>query len=133
MISTDFHDPELPQDEMAALTTQMRAVTRRLSRDQILDLADVLHEIIRERQLEVPRGGGCTTGSMLSQIGKRSTRPPSVLQQAKRQAFQFARRFCAALHLARKVPGPRGTSALAGLMGETRGLLACHDCLEEAP
>lgn len=53
MISTDFHDPELPQDEMAALTTQMRAVTRRLSRDQILDLADVLHEIIRERQLEV--------------------------------------------------------------------------------
>ena len=52
MISTDFHDPELPRDEMAVLMAQVRAVTRRLSRDQILDLADELHDIIRERQLE---------------------------------------------------------------------------------
>lgn len=53
MIAVDFQDPELPHEEMAALTSQVRAATRRLSRDQILDLADTLHEVIRERQLEM--------------------------------------------------------------------------------
>jgi hypothetical protein len=53
MIAMDFHDPELPAEEMAALTAQMRAATRRLSREQILDLADVLHDVIRERQVEL--------------------------------------------------------------------------------
>jgi hypothetical protein len=38
---------------MEALTAQIRAATRRLSRDQILDLADALHDVIRERQVEV--------------------------------------------------------------------------------
>jgi hypothetical protein len=53
MIAMDFHDPELPADEMEVLTAQIRAATRRLSRDQILDLADALHDVIRERQVEV--------------------------------------------------------------------------------
>ena len=45
-------DRELASPEMDALVAEMRAVTRRLSRDQILDLADLLHEVIRERQVE---------------------------------------------------------------------------------
>ncbi len=45
-------DTALANTEMTALVDEVRAVTRRLSRDQILDLADVLHEVIRERQFE---------------------------------------------------------------------------------
>ena len=43
---------ELASAEMEALIDQLRAATRRLSRDQMLDLADLLHELIRERQVE---------------------------------------------------------------------------------
>jgi hypothetical protein len=52
MSSIDPADRELPTIEMEALAAELRAATRRLSRDQILDLADLLHEVIRERQLE---------------------------------------------------------------------------------
>lgn len=45
-------DRELTAVEMQALAAELRAATRQLSRDQILDLADLLHEVIRERQLE---------------------------------------------------------------------------------
>lgn len=52
MGSIDPEDRELADTEMEALIAGVRAATRRLSRDQILDLADLLHEVIRERQLE---------------------------------------------------------------------------------
>lgn len=37
---------------MAQVTAEIRAMTRRMSRDQVLDLADLLHEVVRERQFE---------------------------------------------------------------------------------
>lgn len=48
----DHDDRELPRAEMDALVSELRVATKKLSRDQILDLADLLHDIIRERQLE---------------------------------------------------------------------------------
>lgn len=52
MTLTPSFDAALAKTEMTALVDEVRAVTRKLSRDQILDLADVLHEVIRERQFE---------------------------------------------------------------------------------
>ncbi len=49
-MSDDEH--ALAPEEMARLTTEIRAMTRRLSRDQVLDLADLLHEVVRERQFQ---------------------------------------------------------------------------------
>jgi hypothetical protein len=48
----DHPEPELSESDFAALAAELRAATRRLSRHQILDLADLLHEVIRERQAE---------------------------------------------------------------------------------
>lgn len=48
----DPDDRRLDSLEMEALAAQVRAATHRLSREQILDLADLLHEVIRERQVE---------------------------------------------------------------------------------
>ncbi|MDP3748230.1 MAG: hypothetical protein Q8Q88_14415 [Phenylobacterium sp.] len=42
----------LPSEAMAQVTAEIRAMTRRMSRDQVLDLADLLHEVVRERQFE---------------------------------------------------------------------------------
>lgn len=52
MAALEWSDRELSRTDMAALTEELRTATRRLSREQILDLADMLHDIIRERQLE---------------------------------------------------------------------------------
>lgn len=52
MRSFDRESRELPQSEMTALIAEVRSATHRLSREQILDLADVLHDVIRERQFE---------------------------------------------------------------------------------
>jgi hypothetical protein len=49
---SDHPEPELPETDLAALAAELRAASRRLSRRQILDLADLLHEVIRERQAE---------------------------------------------------------------------------------
>lgn len=40
----------LPSTQMARLQEEVRDVARRLSRDQMLDLADLLHEEIRARR-----------------------------------------------------------------------------------
>jgi hypothetical protein len=45
-------EARLAPHEIGLLTEEVRAAARRLSRDQILDLADVLHAVIRERQCE---------------------------------------------------------------------------------
>lgn len=42
----------LPQPQMKRLTEEVLGATRKLSRDQILDLADMLHDAIRERREE---------------------------------------------------------------------------------
>lgn len=39
----------LPLAQMAQLTAEVRGAARRLSRDQMLDLADLLHDEIRAR------------------------------------------------------------------------------------
>lgn len=39
----------LPLAQMARLTAEVRGVTRKLSREQMLDLADLLHDEIRAR------------------------------------------------------------------------------------
>lgn len=52
MSATMLFDQQLPQPVMAKLTEEVRGVTRKLSREQLLDLADMLHEAIRERQFE---------------------------------------------------------------------------------
>lgn len=39
----------LPSAQMAQLTAEVRGATRRLSREQMLDLADLLHDEIRAR------------------------------------------------------------------------------------
>jgi hypothetical protein len=49
---SDGRERELSPTDMAALIEELRSATRRLSRDQILDLADSLHDVIRERQFE---------------------------------------------------------------------------------
>lgn len=46
------HQDSLPSEAMAQVTAEIRAMTRRMSRDQVLDLADLLHEVVRERQFE---------------------------------------------------------------------------------
>lgn len=46
------HHDSLPSETMAQVTAEIRAMTRRMSRDQVLDLADLLHEVVRERQFE---------------------------------------------------------------------------------
>lgn len=38
--------------DMERLRAELRTLTRPLSTEQILDLADVLHEIVRERRTE---------------------------------------------------------------------------------
>ncbi|WP_309646401.1 hypothetical protein [Phenylobacterium sp.] len=45
-------DDGLPLEAIVELTAEIRAMTRRMSRDQVLDLADLLHDIVRERQFE---------------------------------------------------------------------------------
>jgi hypothetical protein len=45
-------DQNLPPGEMNQLVAEIRVATRRLSPEQILDLADLLHETIRERKFE---------------------------------------------------------------------------------
>lgn len=47
-----LYEDILPSEAMAQVTAEVRAMTRRMSRDQMLDLADLLHEVIRERQFE---------------------------------------------------------------------------------
>lgn len=47
-----LYEDNLPSEAMAQVTAEVRAMTRRMSRDQVLDLADLLHEVIRERQFE---------------------------------------------------------------------------------
>lgn len=46
------HQDSLPPEAMAQVAAEIRAMTRRMSRDQVLDLADLLHEVVRERQFE---------------------------------------------------------------------------------
>lgn len=43
---------ELPNPQMEQLAHEVRGATRRLSSDQMLELADVLHDAIRERREE---------------------------------------------------------------------------------
>ncbi|WP_312165727.1 hypothetical protein [Phenylobacterium sp.] len=40
----------LPLAQMAQLTAEVRGATRKLSREQMLDLADLLHDEIRARR-----------------------------------------------------------------------------------
>lgn len=40
----------LSTPQMARLTAEVRGATRRLSAEQMLDLADMLHEVIRARR-----------------------------------------------------------------------------------
>ncbi|MDP3854369.1 hypothetical protein [Phenylobacterium sp.] len=47
-----LYEDVLPSEAMAQVTAEVRAMTRRMSRDQVLDLADLLHDLIRERQFE---------------------------------------------------------------------------------
>lgn len=47
-----LYEDNLPSEAMAQVIAEVRAMTRRMSRDQVLDLADLLHEVIRERQFE---------------------------------------------------------------------------------
>lgn len=91
MISMDFQDPELPHEEMAALTKQVRVMTRRLSRDQILDIADLLHDTIRERQVEARSwrrlhteavSSGPLEAAAQAPLRERASRPASIAQQA---------------------------------------------------
>jgi hypothetical protein len=42
--------PTLSEDEIRALNEQVFAVAKRMSNDQLLDLADGLHDILRTRQ-----------------------------------------------------------------------------------
>ncbi len=50
MIASMPSERRLPRPEMAQFTEEVRGAARRLSRDQILDLADMLHDLIRERR-----------------------------------------------------------------------------------
>ena len=43
---------ELPRPQMDLLRREVRGATRRLSRDQMLELADLLHDAIRARREE---------------------------------------------------------------------------------
>lgn len=40
----------LPSDLMSRLAAEVRGATRRMSREQVLDLADMLHDEIRARR-----------------------------------------------------------------------------------
>ncbi|MBA4013939.1 MAG: hypothetical protein C0481_18920 [Phenylobacterium sp.] len=42
-------DQGLPSDMMFRLAAEVRGATRRMSREQVLDLADMLHEEVRAR------------------------------------------------------------------------------------
>jgi hypothetical protein len=42
--------PTLSEDEIEALSLQVFAAAKRMSNDQLLDLADGLHDILRTRQ-----------------------------------------------------------------------------------
>lgn len=44
--------PFVQAQEMGEIETQVRALARKLTSDQMLDLADLLHELIRERSFE---------------------------------------------------------------------------------
>ncbi len=50
MIASMHSERRLPRPEMVQFTAEVRGAARRLSRDQILDLADMLHDLIRERR-----------------------------------------------------------------------------------
>jgi hypothetical protein len=52
MAAAQHDDQNLPAWEMNLLVAEIRVATRRLSREQLLDLADLLHETIRERRFE---------------------------------------------------------------------------------
>ena len=52
---------ELPRPQMDLLRREVRGATRRLSRDQMLELAHLLHDAIRERR-EEERGWGAACG-----------------------------------------------------------------------
>lgn len=45
-------EARLPTLEMEALKSEVRSFARRLSRDQLLEVADLLHELIRARRQE---------------------------------------------------------------------------------
>ena len=50
MAHTAGFQPELSETDFDELCTQVMALARRMTRAQILDLADNLHELIRNRQ-----------------------------------------------------------------------------------
>ncbi|OJU13497.1 MAG: hypothetical protein BGN86_05100 [Caulobacterales bacterium 68-7] len=50
MAQTASFQPELSESEFDELCTHVMAQARRMTRSQILDLADNLHELIRNRQ-----------------------------------------------------------------------------------
>lgn len=43
-------DQGLPSELMSRLAAEVRGATRRMSREQVLDLADMLHDEIRARR-----------------------------------------------------------------------------------
>jgi hypothetical protein len=45
----------LSKDEMTELIAGIQALAERLSSEQVLDLADVLHDVIRDRQIRSQR------------------------------------------------------------------------------
>ena len=45
----------LSKDEMTELTVEIQALAERLSSEQVLDLADLLHDVIRDRQIRAQR------------------------------------------------------------------------------
>jgi len=47
-----IQDPQTKTSELERLTAQIQAVAERLSNEQILDVADLLHAMIRERQTQ---------------------------------------------------------------------------------
>lgn len=43
------------KEEMTSLTAQIQVLAERLSSEQVLDLADLLHDVIRDRQIRSKR------------------------------------------------------------------------------